>query len=173
MRRLLALALAAVLAAALLGALGSRPGSAGALPAGPTAVATEAQTGDPAGDPAADPDGDASTDDEPVPGGDIIPQPNSGREPTEAGDRGGALQGLVFVLILAGLGTILGLAIRGSRTARRRSATAAGGDRRPAAPSPIADVLGPADDNPADDPADDDAADSSAGRPGADQPSGA
>jgi hypothetical protein len=141
-------------------------------------VATEAQTGDPAGDPAADPDGDASTDDEPVPGGDIIPQPNSGREPTEAGDRGGALQGLVFVLILAGLGTILGLAIRGSRTARRRSATAAGGDRRPAAPSPIADVLGPADDNPADDipaddGADDDPADNSAGRPGADQPSGA
>jgi hypothetical protein len=108
-RRLLGLLLALGLTVAFLGA---HPGPGGALPA---RHATAAQ----AGDPADDPDGDASTDDAPVPGGDIIPQPNSGREPTEAGDRGGALQGLVFVAILAGVGTIVGLAVRESRRARR------------------------------------------------------
>lgn len=150
MRRLLALVVTAVVAGALLGAvLVARPAPAGALPAGHAAPAAVAQSGDP-GDPATDPDGDSSTDDEPLPGDDIIPQPNSGREPTEAGDRGGALQGLVFVLILVGVGTILGLAVRESRKVRRRAAEAAA--PRPTEPSPIAGVLAGSDDEPDDQP---------------------
>jgi hypothetical protein len=58
--------------------------------------------------------------DEPVEGDDIIPLPNSGREPTEAGDRGGALQVLVFVLIVGGVGSIVGLAVRDARRSRAR-----------------------------------------------------
>jgi hypothetical protein len=41
-----------------------------------------------------------------VPGQDIIPDPNSGQAPEEAGDRGGALQLLLLVLIVVGLGVI-------------------------------------------------------------------
>jgi hypothetical protein len=58
--------------------------------------------------------------DEPLEGDDIIPLPNSGREPTEAGDRGGALQVLVFVLILGGVAAIAGLAVRDVRRHRAR-----------------------------------------------------
>jgi hypothetical protein len=54
-----------------------------------------------------------------VPAPHIIPRPNSGAEPTEAGDRGGALQVAVFVIILAGVGGITALAVRDSRRARR------------------------------------------------------
>ncbi|HEY7072157.1 MAG TPA: hypothetical protein VH479_18660, partial [Acidimicrobiales bacterium] len=57
----------------------------------------------------------------PLPPGGIIPEPNSGHEPTEAGDRGGALQLAVFVGILAGVGVIGALAWRESRKARRGS----------------------------------------------------
>jgi len=57
----------------------------------------------------------------PLPPGGGIPLPNSGRAPTEAGDRGGALQLAVFVGILAGVGVIGGLAWRESRKARRGS----------------------------------------------------
>jgi hypothetical protein len=73
--------------------------------------------------PQEDPDGDPSTDDAPLPEQDIIPRPNSGRPPTDAGDRGGALQGLVFALIVIGVGGIAVLAVRESRRARARSAT--------------------------------------------------
>lgn len=55
-----------------------------------------------------------------VPSGEIIPKPNSGAEPESADDRGGANQTLVFVLMLAGLGTIGVLAWRSSIRARRR-----------------------------------------------------
>jgi hypothetical protein len=67
-----------------------------------------------------DPDGDPSTDDAPLPGQDMIPEPNSGRPPSEAGDRGGALQGVVLLLIVVGVGGIAGLAVRESRRARKR-----------------------------------------------------
>jgi hypothetical protein len=70
-----------------------------------------------------DPDGDPSTDDAPLPEQDMIPEPNSGRPPTDAGDRGGALQGLVFALIVIGVGGIAVLAVRESRRARVRRAT--------------------------------------------------
>jgi hypothetical protein len=56
--------------------------------------------------------------DEPLPGEDIIPQPNSGRSPEEAGDRGGALQVLVFVAILVGVAAIVGMIVRESRRNR-------------------------------------------------------
>ena len=61
--------------------------------------------------------GDTTTSTVPAP--DMIPRPNSGAEPTEAGDRGGALQVAVFVVILAGVGGITALAVRDARRARR------------------------------------------------------
>lgn len=39
-----------------------------------------------------------------VPTQDIVPKPNSGRPPEEAGDRGGALQLLVLALIVGAVG---------------------------------------------------------------------
>lgn len=57
----------------------------------------------------------------------IIPEPGSGRAPEDEGDPGGALQIAVFVLIVAGLATIIGLVVRSSRKARRaREAEASG-----------------------------------------------
>ncbi|HEX5367094.1 MAG TPA: hypothetical protein VFW63_10600 [Acidimicrobiales bacterium] len=67
-------------------------------------------------------DGTGATDEEPtpVPDQDIIPRPNSGHEPTEAGDRGGALQVLVLVAIVVGVATVAGLAVRDVRRSRAR-----------------------------------------------------
>jgi hypothetical protein len=56
--------------------------------------------------------------DEPLPGDDIIPEPNSGRAPEEAGDRGGALQVLLLVLLVAGVGGIAVMIVRESRRSR-------------------------------------------------------
>lgn len=50
--------------------------------------------------------------------GHIIPEPNSGVAPTDAGDRGGSLQTVVFVIVLAGVGVIGALVVRESRKAR-------------------------------------------------------
>ena len=53
-----------------------------------------------------------------VPSQDIIPRPNSGSEPQEAGDRGGTLQlGLLALVVVAIGGTVLVL-VRQSRRAR-------------------------------------------------------
>lgn len=53
-----------------------------------------------------------------VPSQDMIPRPNSGSAPQEAGDRGGALQlGLLALLVVAIGGTVLVL-VRQSRRAR-------------------------------------------------------
>jgi hypothetical protein len=68
--------------------------------------------------PEEDPDGDPSTDDAPLAEHDMIPRPNSGRAPTDAGDRGGALQGLVLLFIVVGVGGIAALVVRESRRAR-------------------------------------------------------
>jgi hypothetical protein len=84
-----------------------------------------------------DPDGDPSTDDAPLPGQDMIPEPNSGRPPRDAGDRGGALQGVVLLLIVVGVAGIAGLALRESRRARARRL--AGSDGR----APAADAITP------------------------------
>lgn len=51
-------------------------------------------------------------------GGGIIPQPGSGTEPQDAGDRGGALQTLLFVAMLGGVVVIAALVVRESRRAR-------------------------------------------------------
>ena len=80
-----------------------------------------------------DPDGDPSTDDAPLPAQEMIPEPNSGRPPSDAGDRGGALQGVVLLLIVIGVGGITGLALRESRRARARRI--AGSDGRAGGPT--------------------------------------
>jgi hypothetical protein len=77
-----------------------------------------------------DPDGDPSTDDAPLPGQDMIPEPNSGRPPRDAGDRGGALQGVVLLLVVVGVAGIAGLALRESRRVRARARRPAGSDGR-------------------------------------------
>jgi hypothetical protein len=63
-------------------------------------------------------DGEREQNPEPQEGDSIIPDPNSGQAPTEAGDRGGALQVLVFVLIIAGVGGIAAKVVRDARRAR-------------------------------------------------------
>ena len=68
--------------------------------------------------PADDSTGDSADEDQPVEGADIIPEPNSGQQPEEAGDRGGALQIVVFVLIVAGVGGIVAMFVRESRRNR-------------------------------------------------------
>jgi hypothetical protein len=81
-----------------------------------------------------DPDGDPSTDDAPLPEQDMIPRPNSGRPPSDAGDRGGALQGLVLLFIVGGVGGIAVLALRDSRRARARRMRASDGSAQASSP---------------------------------------
>ena len=50
----------------------------------------------------------------------IIPKPNQGAEPTDAGDRGGGLQSAVFGLIVLGLVGMGALVVRESRRAQSR-----------------------------------------------------
>jgi hypothetical protein len=108
--RPLVLALAAAIAAVLL----LTPAAAGAVAGG---------GGQGGGD---DGRGADTTDVTPVPSQHIIPRPDSGRAPTDAGDRGGGLQILVFVALVAGVGTIAALALRDMRRSRARAGTAAG-----------------------------------------------
>ena len=82
----------------------------------PAAATAELQDGDGNGGVS------GTTDDTPVPAQDIIPEPNSGRAPDDAGDRGGVLQGVVFFLIVVGVGGVVALAVRESRRNRSRSA---------------------------------------------------
>lgn len=51
-------------------------------------------------------------------GGGIIPRPGSGVEPEDAGDRGGALQTVLFVVVVGGIVLIIGLVVRESRRVR-------------------------------------------------------
>jgi hypothetical protein len=97
------------------------------------AVATRDSVPGAAQQPEDDPDGDPSTDDAPLPGQEMIPEPNSGRPPSDAGDRGGALQGVVLLLIVIGVGGIAGLALRESRRVRARRI--AGSDGRTRGPT--------------------------------------
>jgi uncharacterized protein HemX len=48
----------------------------------------------------------------------IVIKPNTGSAPTDAGDRGGALQSALFVIVVAGIGVIGYLIVRESRKAR-------------------------------------------------------
>ena len=125
---LLALALAALV-------LMASPLHAGAAP---RPVSDRAVVGQEPDAPADDGTGGSAGDEDdenPQPGApdqNIIPRPNSGQEPTEAGDRGGALQILVFVALIAGVGTIAFLATRDVRRSRARAAQGA----EPAEPTP-------------------------------------
>jgi hypothetical protein len=56
-----------------------------------------------------------------VPAQDIVPQPNSGEEPHEAGDRGGALQLAILGLVVVAIGGGGAMAVRQSRRARAGS----------------------------------------------------
>jgi hypothetical protein len=58
-----------------------------------------------------------------VEGPDIVPEPNRGARPSEAGDRGGAAQLALAVGIAVALGVIATLAVRDARRSRRRSTT--------------------------------------------------
>jgi uncharacterized protein HemX len=49
---------------------------------------------------------------------DIVPEPNSGEAPSEAGDRGGALQLGLLALVLLVIAGAVGLLVRQSRRAR-------------------------------------------------------
>lgn len=63
---------------------------------------------------------ESTTTSEPLPAPDIIPEPGSGTEPTDPGDRGGALQTVVFAVIVLGVVVIGVLVVRESRRARQR-----------------------------------------------------
>ena len=52
------------------------------------------------------------------PGGHIIPRPNSGEAPHEAGDRGGALQLLILGLVVVAIGGGIALVVRESRRSK-------------------------------------------------------
>ena len=52
---------------------------------------------------------------------DIIPQPNSGQAPAEAGDRGGALQMLILGVLVVAVGGAATHLVRQSRRARSES----------------------------------------------------
>ncbi|MDE0803604.1 MAG: hypothetical protein OSA99_09805 [Acidimicrobiales bacterium] len=68
--------------------------------------------------PAGDGDAPVTTLGQQPEGGGIIPRPDSGTEPEDAGDRGGALQTVLFVVMLGGVVVIAGLVVRESRRAR-------------------------------------------------------
>lgn len=53
-----------------------------------------------------------------LPPGDIVPEPNSGEAPSEAGDRGGALQLLLLGLVVVVIGGAVYGLVRQSRRAR-------------------------------------------------------
>jgi hypothetical protein len=55
-----------------------------------------------------------------VPGGDIVPEPGTGRAPQDAGDRGGGLQIALLVIIVAAIGSLAMLARREMRRSRQR-----------------------------------------------------
>jgi hypothetical protein len=121
-RRFSSVLLAAVVSASLL------------LLAAPVHAVVAAQEPDAPADDGTGGSADEEPDENPQPGAaeqDIIPRPNSGDEPTEAGDRGGVLQVFVFVAIVAGLGTIALLATRDVRRGRARAREA-----EPAEPAP-------------------------------------
>ena len=128
MRRRASVSLALLVAAALTILSAAAPARAAVA-----AVASGGSVPAAAQQPEDDPDGDPSTDDAPLPGQDMIPEPNSGRPPSDAGDRGGALQGVVLLLIVIGVGVIAGLVLRESRRARARRI--AGSDGRARGPT--------------------------------------
>lgn len=53
-----------------------------------------------------------------VPAPDIVPEPDTGEEPEDPGDRGGALQVTTLVLVVVALGVVVAIVVRQSRRAR-------------------------------------------------------
>lgn len=101
---------------------GDRPGPAGGDgPDSATAGEGDNEAGDDAGDPAGE-----ATPGTGVPTEDIIPEPNSGRAPSEAGDRGGILQIALLLGIVAAVGGIGAKVAHDSRRARQRRPEHAG-----------------------------------------------
>jgi hypothetical protein len=117
-RRALTGALLGVLV--VLAVLAGGPGPAWAGPAGPVEPVAPVGSAQDGGD--GSPPTTADEPDAQVPEEGIIPEPDSGRPPEEAGDRGGALQLAVLVLIVAGVGVIAAQVVR---QARRQRGTAA------------------------------------------------
>lgn len=72
--------------------------------------------------------GDATTTTSAAPRADIVPQPNSGAEPSEPGDRGGALQVGVLSAVVVALGAGVAGVVRQSRRARGQGAGASQAD---------------------------------------------
>jgi hypothetical protein len=56
-----------------------------------------------------------------VPAQDIIPAPNAGEEPGDAGDRGGALQLAILALVVLAIGAAITVLVRQARRAQARS----------------------------------------------------
>lgn len=101
-RRFLVALLAALTLAVVLGV-----GWAGPVAAAPSATSTTGQ--------------EQPTTTAPAPeSGGIIPEPNSGVAPQDAGDRGGALQTVLFAVICGGVLLIGALVVRESRAARAK-----------------------------------------------------
>jgi hypothetical protein len=69
-------------------------------------------------------DGSLDTSGQPLPEPHIIPRPNEGHEPVDAGDRGGALQLTVLGLLVVAVGGGVAYVVHESRRARRRSPAA-------------------------------------------------
>lgn len=74
-----------------------------------------------AGEPAGDGSGPAPTNEVPdqVPGGGIIPAPDSGEAPDSPGDRGGWAQLGLLAVLVGGLGVMVALVVRSARRAPR------------------------------------------------------
>lgn len=125
-RRPLVVSASLMLAALALLAAPARAGAAPRPVAGSTGPAAVAAVGQEPDAPADDGTGGSADEqdqgDEPVPAQDMIPEPNSGQAPDEAGDRGGALQILVFAVMVAAIGGGVALMVRESRRARARRA---------------------------------------------------
>lgn len=80
-------------------------GSDGSPGAAAAAVAAQAE---PAPDDPGDAQGEPSSPD-------IVPKPGTGEHPDDPGDRGGALQVVLFVAVLGGIAAIATLAVREAR----------------------------------------------------------
>jgi hypothetical protein len=118
---------ALALLAASLGVLAAGPTSLAGASRGPAAEVAPA-VGPAGAGPALASAARASAD--PSPG--IIPEPGSGREPRDAGERGGWMQSTLFFL-LCGAIVLIGLLVwRESRRARRRGGTRQGAPPRAA-----------------------------------------
>jgi hypothetical protein len=121
-----------VVLAVTVGVLGAGAALAGGAPAGaaagsaaapPGAGAHTQQADDPQGGATDETTADETTRDTGVPTQDIIPKPNSGQAPSEAGDRGGSLQLALLVLIVVAVGGIVAKVVHDSRRARQPRAS--------------------------------------------------